>query len=257
MSLSRRTALVVLTLSIFTAVPPATAQTSGIRRSFERTLTVTGAVEVSLRTSSSDLRIVSGDAGSVRVKVIVSPQHARDLVPGDFEGQFHFLESHPPFEQDGNHIALGDAAGVTGAKNVSVDYELTVPVATRLTSETQSGDSWIEGIRGPVTVNTESGDIRMRSVRDKVKVHTISGDIRLEQTESSGIDIETTSGDVSVQLPEKAAFDLSAHTTSGSIDVSPDFAGDAKVSEHEVNLKVRGGGYPVEVSTVSGDIRIE
>ena len=256
MHISPRTVIFVSTLVILAAVFQATAQAAGIKRAFERTLKVTGPVEVSVNTVSSDFKVVSGEAGSLRVKFFVSPQNDRGLVPGSFEDQFRFLESHPPFRQDGNRITLGDSTGVEVPKGISVDYELTVPAETRLSSQTRSGDFWIEGIRGPVTITTESGDIRMSSVRDNVKIRTSSGDIRLEQTESRGINIESSSGDVSMQLPVKAGFDLSAHTTSGSIDISPAFAGDAKLTENEAHLKVHGGGVPVEVRTVSGDIRI-
>jgi len=229
----------------------------GTKRSFERVLKVAGPVEVSLNANSSDLRIVSGTEGTVRVRVIVTAQKNGAHFPEDFEEQVNYLESNPPLKQEGNHIVLGDSAEVRVPKSVSVDYELTVPAATRLSFESHSGDLWTEGIRGPVTVQTESGDIRMRSVREAIRIRTTSGDISLSQAEAGGINIETTSGDVSLQLPEKAGFDMSVHTASGDISVSPTFAGGAQFAEHEANLKVHGGGVPVEIRTTSGDVSIQ
>jgi len=243
---------------IVVAASVGAARADGPKRSFERDLKVTGPVEVSLEAASSDLKVVAGADGTVRIRFIVQSSHNGNHVPENFEALFSSVESNPPFKQEGNRIVLGNSADDTAPKGASVDYELTVPATTRLNFESQSGDLWAEGIRGPVSVETQSGDIRLNSVAGAIQIQTTSGDIKLQQTETQGIKIETTSGDVNLQLPEKASFDLSVRTASGDINVSPTFAGSARFDdEHAASLKVHGGGVPVEVRTASGDVTIQ
>ena len=49
------------------------------------------------------------------------------------------------------------------SRNISIDYELTVPTETQFNGQTGSGDLSVEGIRGPVDAKTGSGDMSFRS----------------------------------------------------------------------------------------------
>jgi len=69
--------------------------------------------------------------------------------------------------------------------------------------------------------------------------------------------LEAGSGNVTLRLPSTAAFDLHAHTGSGAIESDHPITVQGKVNRHELRGKVRGGGAPLEVSTGSGNIRIE
>jgi len=54
-----------------------------------------------------------------------------------------------------------------------------------------------------------------------------------------------------------AGCDLTAPTTSGDISNPDGFAVEARMPHSEVHVKVRGGGFPVNIRTGSGDIRID
>jgi hypothetical protein len=231
------------------ALPTSAADVNG---SFERTLTVSGPVELDIVTGSGDVIVRKGESGSVRVKGIIQVSGNQDIA-----GSIRDLELHPPIQQDGNHILIGPVEGKGAGWPASIDYEIVAPAETRLTVKGGSSDLSIEGVRGPVKATTGSGDIRLDSIEDGIEAHTGSGDIRMRPTGGGKIEVETGSGDVVLHLPSQGGFDLSAHTRTGELSVGSHLSLAGKVTDTEVVGKLRGGGQPIGVRTESGDIRID
>lgn len=245
----------------------------GAEGRFERTLQVTGPVELDILTTSGDVTVRTGDAATVRVigRIKTSP----GLSAGEAEESVRYLESNPPIEQNGSLIRIGQMKDRQVGRNISVSYELVVPVETRLHSKGESGDLTVMGIRGPVESNSSSGDLKISNVSKGVNAATSSGDVELEETgpgnvqlaTSSGdvkisgapgaLRIATSSGDVTIHVPEHAAFELHAQTTSGEIQTRIPIVVHGSTSPHEVRGKVRGGGFLVEINTGSGEIRVD
>src|SRR3990172_2249837 len=115
---------------------------------FERTLQVTG----------------PGELDRVLVRGFI---HAsRDWLGGGRspEEKVQALEANPPLAQTGNVVRIGYIEDRELRRNVSISYELVVPVETRLKSDTGSGSQTIQGIRGPVKAGTGSGDLRLSNI---------------------------------------------------------------------------------------------
>ena len=53
----------------------------------------------------------------------------------------HEIEQHPPIRQEGNNIHIE----YVNMRNISVDYEITVPADTTVRTRSGSGDQTIEG----------------------------------------------------------------------------------------------------------------
>ena len=265
----------------------AAAQREG---SFDRTLTVTGPADVSVVTGSGRIDVHSGDASSVRVHAVIRAN-------GDFfrdaESRIREVEAHPPIEQTGNTIRITMPQDDWLRRHVSISYELEVPKQTRLRARTGSGSQSVDGIQGPVELETGSGSVTVAHIGDEVRVHTGSGRIQLdtvkgkvsahtgsgsidgaaiggpieagtgsgsvhlEQTAVAPIEAHTGSGGVNLRLPANAAFDLYARTGSGGVFVDHPITVQGRLSHHEIQGKVKGGGPLVNVSTGSGSVRIE
>jgi hypothetical protein len=227
------------------------------RQSIERNLKVTGAVELEVRTSSEDLKVQAGEAGSVAVTCIVRPQNNSDEGREELEKTAQFLESHLPLRQEGNHISIEPLQDREMLRHANIIYEITVPADSSLTFETSAGDLSVEGLRGSVEFRSSSGDMRLKSVEGSVRAHTSSGDVSLEDMGKGAIEVETQSGDVTIQLASQVGYDLSAHTSSGDFAIGPELTLEAGDTKHEVRGKVRGGGTRLQVQTASGDIRVD
>ena len=264
-----------------------------VRGQFSRSFQVSGPVNLEVSNGSGDIMVHEGGSGSVEIHAkIQAGEHWGNS--GAAEARVHQIENDPPVEQDGNTIRIRRRGDEEMWRNISIDYDITVPAETKLNSRTGSGDVTVEGISGPVEAETGSGDLKMRSVRGNVTAQTGSGDTRFEGIEAERVDVKTGSGDVEVRdlrcalvartgsgdivaagqptgewrlhtgsgevklsLPSDAGFDLEAHSNSGDVNTSLPITVEGTLGHGEVRGKVRGGGVPVEVQTGSGDISID
>ncbi|HEY6936884.1 MAG TPA: hypothetical protein VI424_07015, partial [Terriglobales bacterium] len=147
-------AILAAALAVLFCISTIPAQAAA-RGSFQRTLTVTGPVDLDVSTGSGDIDVHSGAVGSVQVtgRIKVSGWG------GNGDEKVRRLEQNPPIEQNGNSIRIGYITDPDLRRNVSIDYQIVVPQATSLTSHTGSGDQKIDGIKGPLEARSGSGDM--------------------------------------------------------------------------------------------------
>src|SRR5437763_15605700 len=77
----------------------------GAEGSFEKTLQVTGPVQLEVLTSSGNIEVRAGGSGAVRVSGRIKT--SAGWFGGDAEGRVRALESNPPISQVGNYIRIG------------------------------------------------------------------------------------------------------------------------------------------------------
>ena len=224
-----------LAVVVLATAGSAAAWAATVEGSFERTLTVTGPVELDAKTGSGSISVRTGEAGTVYVRATIKARSGWLEGSRDAEERVRALEQNPPIEQEGNTIRIGHIEDCDLRRNISISYEIVVPVETELRSATGSGSQTIDGVRGPVRAATGSGGIRA------------TGDWKL-RAGSSGI---------TVRLSSEAAFDLYARTSSGSISTDHPLTVQGTIKRRELRGKVRGGGYLVDMRTGSGSIHIE
>jgi DUF4097 and DUF4098 domain-containing protein YvlB len=241
--------------------------------SFERTLKVSGAVDLEIETGSGRIEVRNGDVASVEIRGTIHAQSGSGM---NAEEKVRALESNPPIRQNGSSIRIGGIEDWSLRRNVSISYEIVTPAETRLRAQTGSGRVIIRGLRGRVNASTGSGQIELDEITGAVEAHTGSGGIhgsriagaiiadtgsggvQLEQTNAANVEAHTGSGGVTIRVPAEAAFDLRAHTGSGSITVDHPMTVSGTIGRHDLQAKVRGGGSTlIDLRTGSGSIRIE
>src|SRR5438067_13907288 len=60
-------------------------------------------------------------------------------------------------------------------RNISIDYDITVPADTAVRARSGSGNQEIDGLRSKLDLESGSGDMRLRDVSGDIHVHTGSG----------------------------------------------------------------------------------
>jgi DUF4097 and DUF4098 domain-containing protein YvlB len=142
-----------------------------------------------------------------------------------------------------------------------MDLEIAVPTNLTVAPSTVSGDISVTGAVGEESANSVSGDIKLDRIRpSSVRANTVSGDVEVTIVEFTGrgdLQFHSVSGDVVLDLPRDFAADLSMSTVSG--DVDSDFAitlGNSRMNRRSISGRIGAGGRKLDVSTVSGDLRL-
>lgn len=258
---------------------------------FDRILNVSSSPNVSVVTGSGNIHIKPGSDTQVH---IVGHVHSNSGWFGsDAESRVRQIIDNPPIIQNGNDITIGQRHSNDLFRNISIDYDITLPRATNISAGTGSGDMEIQnagatlkaqtgsgsirahGIAGTSTLGTGSGDIdfqqtgpgdvraetgsgniTLRGLSGALKSSTGSGNIEIEGQPTSDWKITTGSGNVQLALGNGARFDLSADTGSGNVSVAQPITMQGSLNRHHISGSVNGGGPTIRANTGSGDITI-
>ena len=257
--------------------------------SFERTLNVAGFLDLELVTDAGGIYVVPGPSGTVRIRGILKAAGSW-WQRGDVESRIRELEAHPPVTQTGNSIRVG-MRDRSLLKGIVMRLEVEAPRDSRLRARADSGGIDVRGIKGPVDCQTDSGGIRASEIDGEVRATAASGGIhirrangpvyarahsggvdalevagsvdagvdsggvRVSQTTPAPIEAHTDSGGADITLARTGSYDIRAHAGSGRI-TAPNVVVSGRISRHEMNGKLRGGGALVDVRAGSGSIDI-
>jgi DUF4097 and DUF4098 domain-containing protein YvlB len=238
--------------------------------SFEKAFQVgSGPVDLEVQTHSGDIIVHSGASGSVTVrgKIYVGDH----WLFGNRHTDVSDIEQHPPIRQDGNSIRVD----YVNAHDISVDYEITVPVDTTIRTRSGSGDQTIEGTRGNVDLQSGSGDLKLTQLTGEIRLQTGSGDVRAREIAGS---LRGSAGSGELEVEEIGSGDVVLHTGSGNIKargIQGSFRGEtgsgnitaegAQSGAWEIrtgsgNVHVRlpnNAAYDVDLSSSSGTVQVD
>jgi hypothetical protein len=263
--ISARLLLVAATAFLFATT---TAFASTPQGTFDRTLQVNGPVDLEVLTRSGDVTVRAGGSGSVQIhgKIYVGDH----WLFGNRQTDVHEIEQNPPIRQEGNSVHID----YVNARNVSIDYEITVPANSSVRSHSGSGDQIIEGTHGNAEIETGSGNVKMRGVTGEIRLQTGSGDIRaheisgsvkggtgsgdveLEETGPGNVDLHAGSGDINVRGVQGA---FHGESGSGDITVQGAQTGPWEIRTGSGNVRVKlpaNAGFEADISTSSGSVDV-
>ncbi len=212
---------------------------------FDRTLSVTGAVDLDVQTGSGDITLRTGDSSKVEIHAKI---HGSGW--GDVEQRIHEIENNPPVEQSGNTIRIGHIENRDWKHNISISYELVVPSQTKLRSESGSGDQRAEGISGPADMNSGSGGLHVKNIGSEVRARTGSGDIELDTIHGNA---HASAGSGTIRAIGIGGG-LTASSGSGNVRLEQTAAGDVEISTGSGDVEMKGVKGGAKVTTGSGSI---
>lgn len=218
---------------------------------FDRTLQVSGPVDLDIISGSGNVRVHAGGSGSVVVHATI---HARDSSSGlSAQEKIKRLQSNPPIEQQGNDIRIGRIEDRDLQQNVSIDYDVTTPAQTKLTSQTGSGDQEIHDLQLAVNARTGSGNVTAENIGANIHARSGSGNLKLNSIKG-GLDAEAGSGNIHAR---GIAGEVSVNTGSGDIEVEQTSPGNVRAGTGSGTVKLYGVKGTLRVETGSGDITVD
>src|SRR5215475_3683651 len=259
-----------LSISILAAVLSASAAASA-RGEFERTLRVSGTVNLQVETGSGSIDVHTGNSSEVHVvgRIYVSEWFGGD----NAEERVKKIESNPPVQQSGNDIRIGHIDDPELKHNISISYELVVPASTELKASSGSGSQTISGISGTLDANTGSGSLKISDIGSSVRAHTGSGSVDIDGAKGSvyartgsgsihardvagGFDGETGSGHLT--LEQTAPGSVRAETGSGGLELH-NVRGSLQAQAGSGSIRADGeatGGWTVHTGSGSVQLRL-
>ncbi len=270
-------------------VAPAIASAS--EATFNRTLTVSGNVNLYVSTGSGYVHISPGSDNQIHI--VGHVKSSNGWFGGSSDDRVKQIADNPPIQQSGNEVHIGKTDNNDWFRNISIDYEITTPRGSNVNAGSGSGDLQISGVSGGLKastgsgsidangiggavaldtgsgdikadlnspsstkVQTGSGSIRVNGVVGGLKAGTGSGDIEIQGQPTSDWKLETGSGSVTLAVGN-AHFSLDASTGSGTVHSDPPISTHGSLEKHHIMGEINGGGPMVRVSTGSGDVRIK
>lgn len=215
-----------------------------------------------------DLSIVSGE---ITVTGWSRSEARIHVTSDDEEMPVHFEHGPDRILLDARH------GGHRHRDDGDIQYDLTVPVGTRVIMHSTSGDLHARGTHGEVEARSISGDVvvddvthgaTLESVSGNVKARTITGDVRARSV-SGDVDLDDVTGDITlssvsghgyvtagrsrVARLESVSGDLSY---SGSLDATGTY--DFRAHSGNISLQLPADvGASLSVDTFSGDIETD
>jgi DUF4097 and DUF4098 domain-containing protein YvlB len=236
---------------------------------FDRSFQVNGPVDLEVLTRSGDITVRSGSAGTVSIHAKI--HLGNSWFEGNRKADVEELQKNPPVRQNGNSIRVD----YVNYRNISVDYEVTVPENTTVRTHSGSGDQTVEGLKGNVDLEAGSGDIQLsrltgdlhfqtgsgnvrgRELSGPARVKAGSGDIEIEEVGAGDVDIRTGSGNITVK-----GVNGGFHAEAGSGDIrgdgTPKSLWSIRTGSGNVDLRVPSGlGFDVDISSNSGTVVVD
>jgi hypothetical protein len=142
----------------------------------------------------------------------------------------------------------------------AMDLEVTVPAGVYLRANSVSGDVVVTGVQGDIRAGSVSGEVTLEHVRaGSVSGNSVSGDVYAQIDSLTGrgdLSFKSVSGDVRLDLPKAFDADLSMSTVSGHVDTDYPLTLNGRMSQRRIEARIGEGGRNLDISTVSGNVRL-
>ena len=240
----------ILAVALFATF--SSAANAEVQGHFERTLKVSGHVDLDVQTGSGDITVHSGDSSSILVIGHIRAGNSWFSGGLSAEERVKRLEQNPPIEQNGNSIRLGRIQD-QALRNVSISFDVTVPKDTSVESHTGSGNQRVSDVSGPVRANTGSGNVTVSGIGAEVRANAGSGNLEIKNVQGRTY-AETGSGNT---IATGIAGGFDARAGSGDITFEQTASGSVRAETGSGNIHLRNVSGGLEAGAGSGDVEVQ
>jgi DUF4097 and DUF4098 domain-containing protein YvlB len=214
---------------------------------FDRSLSVSGTVDLDVRSDIGGMTMTVGPVTSVQVHAVLRPQYGvADLARA--EEHIRALERDPPIERNGDRIRIGYPKDPSLLNGVSMHLDIQAPRESQIQGSTSSGGIRVDGIRGPVNARTKSGHIQLNEISGEIRAVTHSGGIEIHRAGASVFALNDSGG-----ILVEDARQVTSQTGSGRIEIAG-IVGEVRATAHSGSIVVHKVDGPVFARNGSGHI---
>ena len=245
MTTSRIAVFALLVVGLVASGTQAAAQTF----TFERSFPATASTQLDVTTNRGKITVRGGATAEVVVVGRVSVRVAWNS-PGDAVALARSTANQPPVEQTGDTVRLRIPRDARTRRAVTIAYEVLVPAGMRVVTDSDSGETRVDGVRGAVSVRTQSGAIKLADL-GPTRVDTGSGAVSIDG--AGPLSVTTSSSSIEVT---RISDNLDLRTQSGRVKASLVNEGDVDVETGSSAITIDGVDGGLAVSTRSGRVRV-
>lgn len=184
---------------------------------------VSGAPRVVLNATAGNVRVGTGDTGTVHISLSKS---ARAVSQGLAQQALDGVRFNAT--QDGNTITITSNIADVGPNPFvfrrAFEMTITVPATTDLDTTLTAGNLNITGTTGAVQVRSSAGNVTLDTVTlsGSSSLHLTAGNVTLHGalTPHTALETDVTAGNVSLFLPADTAAHLNATVTAGHVSTA-------------------------------------
>ncbi|HEX3866292.1 MAG TPA: DUF4097 family beta strand repeat-containing protein [Gemmatimonadaceae bacterium] len=244
---------------IVAAAAPSLAQTGG-GGDFHWTGSIATGSHVSVSNVNGDIHITSSGTGRAEVTG-TKRGSGGDLLRANVEQTSRGLTICVLYDDDTSCNDRGSRSHNHNWNNASVTLDVSLPASVEVSVSSVSGDVRLSGAQGNVEASTVSGDLHLDKLNaTSIRANSVSGDIlvQADQLASSGdLSFHSVSGDITLEMPRQFDADVSMSTVSGGMDSDYQLTlATGRSSRRSLNARIGNGGRRLELSTVSGDVKL-
>ncbi len=185
-----------------------------------KTLKVDAEKPITLKvlTDSGSVTVTGGDVETVQVNVVKT---AYDSTQARADAEVKTIKY--TIEQTGNSITLKYVIpdSMNFSNNVNrVDFVVTVPSETTVTTDSNMGEVSVSGVTGTVDIQNDFGDVTVDNIEGAVSVNTNSGEVNATAIEAGSGNISLDSQFGAITLKNANGNDVTIDSNSGKITLS-------------------------------------
>ena len=148
---------------------------------------------------------------------------------------------------------------VVEVNNVDGKVEI-IEIEGDLEANLVNGDFSLIRLDGDIEANLVNGSMHIVAASGSIEANNINGSINFESAgieRKRGAGFNVMNGDVLIRLDESAAVDLELTTFAGEVEVEMPVTIEGKINRKRIIGELNGGGPPIEVNVINGDIRVK
>jgi DUF4097 and DUF4098 domain-containing protein YvlB len=225
----------------------------------EKTLKVSGPVNLTLNNDFGNISVASGADGQVHIKA-----EKTGWGPNEAEAQKALESLKLNIEQNGNSIQVSAQLPeppntlIIGPIGGSVKFTITVPEEAAITLDSTNGDLVLSGTKGNADLHTDFGGIDVSDVSGVVTVNTKNGNILAENILSDAF-VSLTSEFGNITAHGIRGADLTVDSTNGVLDLQGMTAsGLLKATSDFGSLSLTDGqASSLDIKSTNGKVTLE
>ena len=223
---------------------------------FERTWPAADIKRLEVREVSGTINIDGDSPNEVRMVAQVRARGVRPDPSAENQGYFRSeLEDGTLLlrtrDSRNDHFFFGP--------DIRVDYDLHVPPQVALELRTVNGRIETHAIAGEVSATTVNGAVDLETTgSNEMEANTVNGRVKARfLNDFHGARLRAVNGRITAVLPPTASFYGDFTQVNGDFEAAFPLNIHSNPGSRRVSGDVNGGRYPLRITTVNGDIKID